>query len=72
MHMVHRLRVLNVSHNDIKDSEMFIKEGKLYLLDFGWATNQWFDLFTQNKPYLWADDQMGLISSLRRVDLGLQ
>lgn len=30
----------NCCHNDIKPSELLVKDGKLYLVDFGWATEK--------------------------------
>eukprot|EP00494_Astrolonche_serrata_P033294 UN33563 len=57
--IIKRMRHLNISHNDIKDSEIFVKNDKIYLLDYGWSTEHWYDLFNQNKPYFWGDDQIG-------------
>jgi len=32
------LKKYGCSHNDIKPSELMVKDGKVYLIDFGWAT----------------------------------
>lgn len=32
------LRLLNIQHNDIKPAELLVKNGKLFLCDYGWAS----------------------------------
>ncbi len=32
------LKSVNCNHNDIKPSEILVKDGKLYLIDYNWAT----------------------------------
>ncbi len=37
------LKKENIRHNDIKRTELLVKDGKLYLIDYGWASrgNDW-------------------------------
>lgn len=32
------LKKLNIKHNDIKKNEIFVKNNKIYLVDFGWIS----------------------------------
>lgn len=39
-YIIEELDKYNCSHNDVKPEEILVKEGKLYLIDFGWATKK--------------------------------
>jgi predicted Ser/Thr protein kinase len=61
----HDFQTLNLRHNDIKGNELLVKSGKLYLIDFQWASlgNDWSckGLFSaRSKPH-------GLFNSLQTV-----
>lgn len=39
LYILESLRDYNISHNDIKPSDILVHDKKLMLIDFGWATN---------------------------------
>jgi len=62
------LKSVNVEHNDIKDEEILVKDGKLHLCDYGWASiNKDFSCGESNisnkiKPH-------GIFSDLNAIDI---
>ena len=62
------LKKLNIKHNDIKHEEILVKDEKIYLIDFGWASigdkfNCGIDIDNRPKQYIIHNDN-GLIKHL--------
>lgn len=63
--ILHELRKYNCRHNDIKPNELLVHNGKIYLVDFGWASE-----FDKNLPSSWPHALGGRFKCNPRSDVG--
>ena len=63
--IINDLESLNIKHNDIKNTELLIKDNKLYICDYGWASinNNYscgINIWNGIKPYGCIEDRAAL------------
>ena len=63
--IINDLESVNIQHNDIKNTELLIKDNKLFICDFGWASinnnhNCNIGLWSGDKPYGYINDRYAL------------
>ena len=70
--IINDLESLNIQHNDIKNTELLIKDNKLYLCDYGWASihnnhNCNIGLWNGDKPHGYIEDREALTFIIKQL-----